>query len=195
MASASRAREVLAREQDLGRVRVRDLARQAHRRAAHRVERPARLRDAEARALAGHADLHRLQDLGAAGDRDALDRGDDRLASAGSGGTAPCRRCRGRPPCAPARRSRDRRRRASPDIARRSAPEQKLPPAPVTMMQRIVRVARRLLVGVVHADQHRARERVHALGAVHGDRQQMAVALDDRIGHAQLRYEGDVPFR
>src|SRR5262245_7677594 len=61
--------DVLAREQDVCRVRVWDLARQAHHRPAHRVERPARLGHAEARALAGDADLHRLDDLGAARDR------------------------------------------------------------------------------------------------------------------------------
>ena len=71
--------DVLAGEEDVGRHRVRDLALQAHRGTAHRVERPARLRHAEARALAGDADVGALQDLGATRDGDAFDRGDDRL--------------------------------------------------------------------------------------------------------------------
>ena len=40
----------------------------------------------------------------------------------------------------------------------------------------------RLFVGVVHANQHRARERVEALGPVHGDGHQMTVAFDDCVG-------------
>jgi len=126
--------DVLAGEQDLRRVGVGDLAGQAHRRAAHRVERPADLAHPEAGRLAGHPDLHGLEDLGAARDGHALHRGHDGL---------------GRPVVAEqglvddvgvlshrARVSSGSLASASPAMARRSAPEQKLPPAPVTTMQR-----------------------------------------------------------
>ena len=56
-----------------------NLARQPHRRPAHRVQAPLGLRDAELGALAGDADVGALQDLGAAGDGRALDRRDQRL--------------------------------------------------------------------------------------------------------------------
>ena len=69
--------DVLAGQQDVGRHRVRNLALEAYGRAAHRVERPAGLRDAEPGALPGDADVGALQDLRATGDGDALDRGDD----------------------------------------------------------------------------------------------------------------------
>ena len=71
--------DVLAREKDVGRLGVGDLAGQAHRGAAGRVERPPRLGHAEAGALTGDADVGALEHLGAAGDGDAFDRGDQRL--------------------------------------------------------------------------------------------------------------------
>jgi hypothetical protein len=70
---------VAAGQQQIGRHGVRDLAAQAHRRPSQRVDAPAHLRHAEAGARAGDADVGRLQDLGAARDRRALDRGDERL--------------------------------------------------------------------------------------------------------------------
>ena len=69
-----------AGEQQVGGDRVGDLALQAHGRPAEREQAPPDLGDAELGALAGHADLGGLQDLGAAGHAVALDRGDDRLA-------------------------------------------------------------------------------------------------------------------
>ena len=59
--------------------RVGDLPPQAHARAAERKEAAPRLGDAEDRVLGGDADVGALQDLGAAGDGVAFDRGDDRL--------------------------------------------------------------------------------------------------------------------
>ena len=52
---------------------------QPHRGAAHRVQAPLGLGDAELGALAGDADVGALQDLGAARDGRALDGGDQRL--------------------------------------------------------------------------------------------------------------------
>ena len=68
-----------AGEQQLGGDRVRDLPGEPHGGAAHRVERPARLGDAELGRLAGDPDVGALEDLGAAGDRRSLDRRDQRL--------------------------------------------------------------------------------------------------------------------
>ena len=56
-----------------------NLADQPHRRAAHRVQAPLGLGDAELGALAGDADVGALQDLGAARDGRALDGRDQRL--------------------------------------------------------------------------------------------------------------------
>ena len=69
-----------AGEEQLGGDRVRDLAAESHRRAAEREQAAADLGDAEDGALPRHPQVHRLQDLGAAGDGVALDRGDQRLA-------------------------------------------------------------------------------------------------------------------
>ncbi len=69
--------DVFAGQQDLRGVRVGDLTAQAHGGATHRVEAPAGLGHAEAGALARDTDVGRLEDLGAAGDGDPLDRGDD----------------------------------------------------------------------------------------------------------------------
>ena len=71
--------DVPAGQQQIAGDRVRNLAYQPHRRAAHRVQAPLRLGDTELRALAGHPDVGALQDLGAAGDGRALDGGDQRL--------------------------------------------------------------------------------------------------------------------
>ena len=68
-----------AREQDVGRDGVRDLAAEPNDRPTERVEAPAHLGHAEPGALAGDADVGALEDLGAAGDRGALDGGDQRL--------------------------------------------------------------------------------------------------------------------
>ena len=76
---ASGARQVAAGEQDVGGERVRDLPAQPHHRPAQRVEAPPHLGHAEPGALPGDADVGALQDLGAAGDGRALDRGDERL--------------------------------------------------------------------------------------------------------------------
>ncbi len=66
-------------EQQIAGDRVRDLADQPHRGAAHRVQAPLGLGDAELGALARDADIGALQDLGAARDRRALDRRDQRF--------------------------------------------------------------------------------------------------------------------
>jgi hypothetical protein len=68
-----RGEDVLAGQQDVGRDRVGDLPLQSHRGAAHRVQRPTRLGDAEPCALTGDADVGALEDLGTAGDGDAFD--------------------------------------------------------------------------------------------------------------------------
>jgi hypothetical protein len=108
-----------------------DLPAQAHRRATEREEAPGGLGDAEARRLAGDADVGGLEDLGAAGERGALDRGDERLLQAvaaeegfpvqlGLLGEA------GGPLVVG----------VAADIALRSAPAEKWPPAPVRMATR-----------------------------------------------------------
>jgi len=74
--------DVPAGEQQVGRYRVRDLPGQPDRRTAQREQPPPCLGDAEPRALPGHPDVARLQDLGAARDRRALHRGDQRLGQA-----------------------------------------------------------------------------------------------------------------
>src|SRR5947207_3796993 len=71
--------EVLAGQQDLGRMRVRDLAPEPYRGAAHGVERPADLAHAEARRHSRDPDVGLLEDLRATRDRDALHRGDEGL--------------------------------------------------------------------------------------------------------------------
>ena len=68
-----------AGEQQIARHGVGDLADQPHRRAAHRVQAPLGLGDAELGALAGDADVGALQDLGAARDGRSLDGRDQRL--------------------------------------------------------------------------------------------------------------------
>jgi hypothetical protein len=80
IALASGAGQMPSGQQELGRERVWDLARQPYGRAAQGEQAPPRLGDAEACALAGHADVGGLKDLGSAGDRRTLDRRDERLA-------------------------------------------------------------------------------------------------------------------
>jgi long-chain acyl-CoA synthetase len=74
-----RRRDVPPGEQQVAGQRVRDLPRQPHRRPAQREQPPARLRHAEPRALAGHPDVARLQDLGPARDSRPLHGRDQRL--------------------------------------------------------------------------------------------------------------------
>ncbi|CKS41822.1 Uncharacterised protein [Mycobacterium tuberculosis] len=61
---------------------VGDLPDQPHGRAAHRVQAPLGLGDAELRTFTGDPDVGALQDLGAAGDRGPLDGGDQRFGQA-----------------------------------------------------------------------------------------------------------------
>ena len=71
--------DVPAGQQQLAGDRIGNLAYQADRRSAHRVETPLRLGDPELRALAGHPDIGTLQDLCSAGDGRSFDGGDQRL--------------------------------------------------------------------------------------------------------------------
>ena len=71
--------DVPSGQQQIGGNRVGNLAHQSHRRAAHRIQAPLGLRDAELGAFAGDADVGALQDLGASGDGRTLDRSDQRL--------------------------------------------------------------------------------------------------------------------
>jgi hypothetical protein len=69
-------------EQEVHRDRVGDLPAEPHRRAPQREEAPARLGDAELRALPRDADVGALEDLGPAGDGRPLDGCDQRLLQA-----------------------------------------------------------------------------------------------------------------
>ena len=142
----------------------RDLAPQPDRGAAQREQAPLGLEDAELGPLAGHPDVGGLEDLGAAGHRPTLDRGDQRLLQRSSGAGAPSSAGRGRRPSAAFTSSLP-----GPDIDFRSMPAQNVPPAPVRMAQRMSSLPVDLDPGVGHADQHRTRECVLRLGAVHGD--------------------------
>src|SRR5208337_4741961 len=66
-------------QQDVSSDRVRNLAAQSHRRSRERKKTPSHFGDAEARALAGDADVGGLQNFRTAGDRRTLDRGDERF--------------------------------------------------------------------------------------------------------------------
>ena len=71
--------DVSSGEQQIARHGVGDLAHQPHRGAAHRVQAPLGLGDAELGALARNADIGALQDLGATRDGRSLHGGDQRL--------------------------------------------------------------------------------------------------------------------
>ena len=174
--------DVLRGEQDLRRVRVGDLPTQTDGRSRHRVERPARLAHAEARRLARDADVGALQQLGATGDGDALDRGEQRLRrlvvtqeplvrevgvvghaggdvdlAVGVLGVAGHGAQVG----------------AGAEVARGAGEDDRAD----------VVVGAGLDHAVVHPGEHRAGERVEALGPVHRDDHRVAVAFDECVGH------------
>ena len=109
----------VAGQRQLHREAVRDPPRQPHQRAAGRHEPALDLRDAELGVARGDDQVARERDLEAAGDREALDRRDDRLAPAGA---ARSRRTRGSPTYG----------RSPATNAFRSMPAQKPSPAPVS---------------------------------------------------------------
>ena len=164
------------------RVGVGDLATQADGRAGHRVERPPRLAHAEACRLARDPDVGALQQLGAAGDGDALDRGEQRLrrlivpqqALVGKVGVL----CH-------ARRHVDLGV-GLLGVARHRA--QVGPGAEVALGageddRTDVVVGTRFDHRVVHPHEHRPGQRVVALRPVHRDDHRVAVSFDERVGH------------
>ena len=68
------------------------------------------------------------------------------------------------------------------DIAFRSAPAQKLPPAPVRIATRTVVVGVHPVPRLAHDREHLAGEGVAALGAVHGDDERVVDLLDEAVG-------------
>ena len=182
MRAASAAGRCLAVSRISAAMRVRDLPAQADGRSRHRVQRPARLAHPEARRLAGDADVGALQQLGAAGDGDALDRGDQRLRrlvvtqqplvrEVGVGGHARRHvdlgvgvlRVAGHGAQVGARA----------EVALGAGEDDRAD----------VVVGARLDHGVVHAHEHRPGERVEALRTVHGDDHRVAVSFDECVGH------------
>jgi hypothetical protein len=143
---------------------------------------------AEARALAGDPDLGRLEDLGAAGDRDAFDRGDDRLRR-------PVAAQQGLP--VKVRIGLHARLHVDRSLLARIAchgaqvrPRTEVPARARQDDAADVGIVRGLDIRVVHEHEHLARQRVHALGTVQGDDQALAVALDDRVGHGGSSFGG-----
>ena len=161
---------------------VGDLPAEADGGSRHRVQRPPRLAHAEARRLAGDADVGALQQLGATGDGDALDRREQRLRrlvvtqQALVGEVGILRHARrhvdlvvggfrvaGHGPQVGARA----------EVAVGAGEDDRAD----------VVVGARLDHGVVHAHEHRPGERVEALRAVHGDDHRVAVSFDECVGH------------
>src|SRR5215468_5052881 len=159
-------------QQQLGRDRVGDLPRQPHRRAAEREQPPARLGDAEPRALAGHPDVGGLEDLGAPGDGRPLDGGDQRLGQA-----------------APLEQRLDHRRVPVPRAIRGVLVVHGLQVGPGA--EGAARAGQHagpdpgigvhLVPGLAHEGHHRAAEGVARPGPVHRDDQDVPPALDERV--------------
>src|SRR5215471_2926699 len=163
---------VPAGQQELGRQRVRELPRQTYRGAAEREQPPARLGDAEPRALAGHPDVGGLEDLGAARDGRPLDGGDQRL---------------GQP--APLEQRLDHRGVPVPGAIRGVLVVHGLQVGPGA--ERAARAGQHadpdpgigvhLVPGLAHQGHHRAAEGVARPGPVHRDDQDVPPALDERV--------------
>ncbi len=180
---ASGARIVPPGQQQLGGDRVGDLAGEPDRGAAHRVERPAGLGHPELGRLAGDPDVGALEDLGAAGDGGALDRGDERLGQpealeqrlddrgvVGAGLEGVGRRLvGGRLEVHP-----------GAEVAA-GAGEDADPDLGVVVHP---------VPGVAHDREHLAGERVARLGPVHGDDELVPVLLDEAVGRG-LRHSGE----
>jgi hypothetical protein len=170
-------RHLPARQQHLGRDRERDLPTEPDRAPAQGEEAAAHLGDPEHRALPRHPELHRLQDLGAAGDGEALHGGDERLAGlevAQQG--APVQIGVGVEP----------RRPLVVGVPGRHGlqvgPRAEVAAGAGDDRHADLGVLVDLDPGVVHPHEHLAGQRVAGLRAVEGDGGDVAVALEEQVG-------------
>ena len=148
-------------------------------RAAQREQAPAHLGHAEDGALPRDPQVHRLQDLGAAGHGVALDRGDERLARLEVAqqrlpvqvgvGVEP-----GRPLVVGVAGRHGLEVGAGAEVSARAGDDR----------DPDLRVLVDLHPGVVHPHEHLAGQRVAGLRAVEGDGGDVAVALEEQVGVA-----------